>query len=166
MSELERKEPKPFNERLADGKAFEDFASDVLWANGIALGLYKSRAKQWRVGESRLGAEIKYDSEDNQEKYGNVFIEFEERRDESGEWRPCGIDDPLEPWLYVVGNWHRIFIFSVRTLRLAWKCGKYKTKDTGTSRGFVMPIPEAKEKCERFLEGSVLSTLYPWHKKP
>lgn len=155
---------KEFREDLKDGQAFEDFCHDVLWSHGIAVGIYKSRAKQWTVGESRLGAEIKFDNK--QDKYGNVFIETRERRttDGASRWRDAGIYDDSKPWLYVVGNFHRIFIFGVRTLQRMHKSGQFLEKKTETSEGFVVPLERARDTAEKYLEGETLSSLLPWHR--
>lgn len=153
-------ETKPFVKRLMDGKSFEDFCNDVLWRNGIALGLYRSKERQWVAGESRLGAEVKYDGE--AAKTGNLFIETEERRDVSGnsEWRPAGIYDQVESWLYVIGNYHCIWIFSTRFLQQLHKTERYRFHSGDTSKGFLLPVTDAEKYYARKIYGQELTSFF------
>lgn len=136
-------ETKPFPKRLSEGHEFEDFCVDVLWDNGIAVLLYRSRQRQWTSGESRLGAEIKLDRQWC--NTGNLFIECEERRNSDGTslWRKAGIYEETQPWLYVIGNERLIWIHGVRILQILHDTKGYKWRETDTAKGFLLPLPDS-----------------------
>jgi hypothetical protein len=130
---------KPFRERLSEGHEFEDFCIDVLWDHGIPLLLYRSKRWQWERGESRIGAEIKLDR--LWKNTGNLFIECEERRSDDGtsNWRPAGIYDAGNPWLYVIGNEEMLWIHGTTWLRLLHTSERYEWRETPTAKGFLLP---------------------------
>lgn len=138
-------ETKPFNERLDEGHKYEDFVADTLWNYGIVLWVYRSKERQWESGESRMGAEIKLDN--RWPETGRLFIECSERRDESGKsiWRPAGIYDKTNPWLYVIGNYTQLWVHGVTTLRLLHEQKRFSEKETPTATGFVIPIADANK---------------------
>ncbi len=153
-------EIKPFHERLADGQEFEDFCMEVLWDNGIALMLYRSKQRQWSCGESKLGGEIKRDGK--WQKTGNLFIECEERRDTNSPWRAAGIYDASKPWLYIIGDEHTIWIHGVTVLQILHKQGCCEWKDTGTAKGFVLPIIDADYYALKIIKLKQKPESQPW----
>jgi hypothetical protein len=147
-----------YHDLYEKGDKFADFANDVLYANGVIVGMYRSRDRQWSVGESRAGMEIKYDEQ--QAKTGNLWIETEEKTDKDNpHWIPSGIHATDNRWLYLIGNYHAIWIFSVTMLRLLQP--KYSAKEIPTSRGFLLSSEDADKYAARVMKGKEFSKL-PW----
>lgn len=154
-------ETKPFRERLSEGHEFEDFCVDVLWDNGIPLLLYRSRQRQWKSGESRIGAEVKLDRK--WQSTGNLFIECEERRnsDGSSQWRPAGIYEDTKPWLYVIGSEAMIWIHGVTILRLLHETGRYEWKQTDTAKGFTLPLADSDKYALKIIKPTIDQPMEP-----
>lgn len=149
---------KFYKEQFERGDKFADFANDILYANGVIIGMYQSKDRQWSVGESRAGVEIKYDEQ--QAKTGNLWIEMAEKTNKDNpEWVPSGIYATDNRWLYVIGNYHAIWIFSVTMLRLLMP--KYPTKEIGTSCAYLLPSADADKYAARAIKEKEFSSL-PW----
>ena len=145
-------------EKYEAGDKFADFANDILYANGVMIGMYRSQNRQWAVGESRAGMEIKYD--ERQATTGNLWIETAEKTDKDNpNWIPSGIYATDNRWLYLIGNYHAIWIFSITMLRLLHP--KYQRKEIGTSQGYLLPCEDADKYAARTLKAQELSRL-PW----
>lgn len=143
--------PPTYQSQLEDGQAYQDFVAEKLYHEGIVLVNFQSRASQLRVGENLLGLEIKYDKQFI--KTGNLYIEIAEKSDASNrQFVTSGIYRDDNTWLYGIGNYDELFLFSKRTLRKVYEHRKRDTdayKETPTSRGFVLPRREAAELAER-----------------
>ena len=138
---------KPFAERLAAGKEFEETASKFLTSLGWPIGLHFSAKGQWEMGESAAHVEIKNDNKFPET--GNLFIETRERRDSSGlsQWRNAGIYDASDPWFFLIGNPSVLWLLSVRWLRLMHQTEKYRKITLETAEGFVIPVTVANHIC-------------------
>ena len=154
-----RQEPTEwYKQKFEEGDKFADFANDVLYANGVIIGMYQSRDRQWSVGESRAGFEIKYDARSSQT--GNLWIETAEKSNkDNSRFVPSGIYATDNRWLYLIGNYHALWVFSVVMLRLIEP--EYESRQIATSRGFLMPTKDADKYAAKVMKGAELSAL-PW----
>lgn len=141
-----------YRKQLEEANKFEDFVTLKLYQVGVVIGLHKSMAYQ-RQGESRAGFEIKYD-----QKYqgtGNLFIETGERATatEGEPLKPSGIHANDNSWIYVIGDYHKLWVFGCKTLgHLQPKYKSAETKaDNGvvTGKGFLMPVKDADKYAEK-----------------
>ncbi len=147
-------------ERYEAGDKFADFANDILYANGVIIGMYHSKDRQWSVGESRAGMEIKYDEQ--RVKTGNLYIETAEKTNkDNAAFVQSGILSTDNRWLYLIGDYHAIWIFSVTMLRHLRP--KYREIEIGmgTSKGFLLPQKDADKYAARVLKEEEFSLL-PW----
>ena len=130
--------------RMKAGQLYQDFIVDLAWGQGLVIALYSSEEYQKGVGESRTGAEIKYD-----ERYaetGNIYIETAEKAyPRNGEYWPSGIYANEKTWLYLIGDYDIVFIFPKNLLILLDKSNKYQRKQIKTSQGFIIPDCDAKK---------------------
>ncbi len=142
---------KQYEDDFQAGSKFEDFVCDELFKRGLTVVCYQSREYQFKVGENRAGIEIKFDR--NYHKTGNCYIETEERTNTAYNWTKGGIFRKDNSWLYIVGNYQNIFIFSKKQLQdlyfkikkdVAYKGGRLVSPSHGTSLGFVIDMEFAK----------------------
>lgn len=126
---------------------YQDFVVDTMLSMlGFAVVVYSSKAYQQAVGESRTGVEIKNDK--NYAKTGNIYIETAEKdRPRPGPYAPSGIYRDDNTWLYVVGDYDTIFVFSKRFLVSLHQSGKYSRLEnkTKTSEAFLLPERDARK---------------------
>ena len=149
---------KEYYEKLEEGWKFEDFVTEVLYFNGIIIGLYRGRSMQSRVGESRAGVELKYDMKAAQT--GNLYIEISEKTDEDDkEFFPSGIYASGNSWIYIIGNYHILYIFATATLRLLHSQNRYKEVGIPTSNGFLLPRIDAEKYAAKIIDKDFLSSL-------
>jgi len=128
-----------YESNLAEAQKFEDFASNKLHSIGISIGVFRSKHFQIMYGESRAGFEIKYDTK--RIGTGNLFIETEERPSIKHNFKPSGPFHSDNSWMYVIGDYHKIWIFSCNELRRLAR--EYKFKQTPTAKGFLLPVTDA-----------------------
>jgi hypothetical protein len=127
---------------LAEAKDFEDFVFDtMLHEKRLVAGGYKSRHYQVLHGESLTGVEVKNDKLFRE--YGNLFIEFAEKCHENAEEKPAGIYHESDPWLFAIGDYSTLWVFATSTLRNLHDAGQCQTRETATSRGFLLPLEKA-----------------------
>lgn len=137
-----------------EGLQFQDFVGDLLMNElGFPLTSYCSAKYQWNRGENRQGVEIKLDTRcAGPTETGNISFEVAEKKnDDVDHWTKSGILRDDNSWLYVQGNYHRVFVFGKATLSLIYLKG-YQGKarevknhnGTSTIRAFLMPIAEAE----------------------
>lgn len=138
-------ETKPVNwrenyaENLELGKEYQDFVSDVLSQHGLLVNAYSSRKYQLK-GEGTGGIEIKFDRRFSET--GNLYIELSEKRNPSNlHYFPSGVQRDDNTWLYAIGDYNIIFIFSKKQLKGLRV--KFKNIEIATSRGYLMPYAEA-----------------------
>lgn len=143
-----------------EAEEFQDFVVDVcLERLGLAIVQYTSRKYQFEIGESRTGVEIKKDR-----KYaetGRLFIETEERKFPWLNYTASGIYRKDNSWLYIIGNYDILYIFSKKLLRQIIAKAKlpnskphYDIIEIGakTSRGFCLPKKDAERYAVEFIE--------------
>jgi len=127
--------------KMESAMMFQDFVVDVSWNMlGLAIVQYSSKQYQYAVGESKTGCEIKFDMK--YEKTGNLYIETGEKAEpREGDYFPSGIYREDNTWLYIIGNYERIFYCPKNILQILHKTGKYRQveNDTKTSIGFLVP---------------------------
>lgn len=130
---------------------FQDFVAHVLLRElGIALTVHNSRRYQFEHGETRQGIEIKHDKQMAQT--GNLWIETKEKAEpRSGEYAPAGIYRNDNSWLFVIGDYHRLFVFSKKVLCWLAQDRSFQTleNNTRTSIGFLLPVDVAKQYAEK-----------------
>lgn len=141
------------NNKIESGQLYQDFVVDCCWnLLGLAVVQYTSKVYQHNVGDSKTGVEIKHD-----EKYastGNLWIEVGEKaRPRGGSYAPSGINRTDNTWLYVIGNYNVIFIFSKRLLAALASSGRYELRENGTktSEGYLLPGSDAEKYAAQIL---------------
>jgi hypothetical protein len=147
---------------LEVGHEFQDFIVERLTLDmGISISLYQSKKYQFGKGESLQGVEIKYDSRStgdctyNKEctPSGNVAIEVAEKtRSNNLNWVDSGIYRLDNSWLYIIGNYHQVWVFAKKDLIGLHKSNKYKTvKTLPTMKSMLLPIAVADKYCAKKL---------------
>ena len=139
-----------YKEKLQQGLEFQDFVTNILIKElGIALSTYNSKKYQLK-GENKQGIEIKFDNK--HKETGNVYIEISEKSNpdnvafvESGIYR----DD--NTWLYVIGNYKILYIFSKKFLKKLHETGKCREVAIPTSKGFLLTMDQVKKYCIKIL---------------
>ena len=129
-------------ECLEAGLSYQDFVIDRLYEVGIPLISYSSKKYQTLIGENKAGIEIKFDRKFRET--GNFYIETAEKSNARNiDYVPSGIFRSDNTWLYIIGDYQTIYVFSKEQLK---KCkDKYRQVETPTSRGFLIPVDEALE---------------------
>lgn len=144
-----------YREMLEVGGEFQDFVIDLLLRElGLAISMYSSRRYQATRGESAQGVEIKFDRKLHET--GNLYIEVAEKtRPENPDWVPSGIYRNDNSWLYAIGDYTILYLFSKKWLQRLHASGKYDviTIDRGTSRGFLLRDAEKKLAMKEILTG-------------
>ena len=142
-----------YKNKLESGQLYQDFVVDCCWELlGLAVVQYSSKVYQQLKGESRTGVEIKHD-----EKFastGNLYIEVGEKAMfRGGDFTDSGIERGDNTWLYVIGNYDTIFIFSKSLLKAMYRSGRYRVFEIsmGTSRGFLVPKADAEKYAAQIL---------------
>ena len=123
---------------LEKGLQFQDFITDILLKElGISLSTYSSQKYQNLKGENKQGFEIKFD--DKYKDTGNVYIEVAEKSNPLNEnFISSGIYRNDNTWLYLIGDYKEIFIFSKKHLKLMYESKKYKEVIISTSKGMLI----------------------------
>ncbi len=140
---------------LRRGQEFQDhvvelFARELF----IPLSCFSHPKKQDEMGENLQGIEIKFD--DRLRETGNLFIEYRERSGPTSEWHDSGILGRPHVWGFAIGDYQRVFFFSVRLLVNLKNTGKYKDVSGSTARGYILPQADAEKYATLFLPGPVL----------
>lgn len=140
---------------LEEAWKYQDFITEQLFKIGISVNAYQSVDYQLEHGESASGIEIKNDKQ--MAKTGNVYIEFSQTTLRGSTNRDSGINQKDDSWLYVIGDYQKIFIFGKNQLRSLldkvqkkpkyfWETYQIRTSchknENGeiTSNGLVIPI--------------------------
>lgn len=133
-----------YKEKLEQGLTYQDFVVEKLYEIGLPLISYSSKKYQALIGENKIGIEIKND--DKFAETGNFYIETAEKSDANNlNWIPSGIYRNDNSWLYILGNYNEIYIFSKKQLILIHKTGKYKEVEIPTSKGYLLPMDKAEK---------------------
>lgn len=132
---------------LEKGLQFQDFITDILLKElGISLSTYSSQKYQNLKGENKQGFEIKFD--DKYKDTGNVYIEVAEKSNPLNEnFISSGIYRNDNTWLYLIGDYKEIFIFSKKHLKLMYESKKYKEVIISTSKGMLIKKEDAEKYC-------------------
>jgi hypothetical protein len=132
---------------LEKGLQFQDFITDILIKElGISLSTYSSQKYQNLKGENKQGFEIKFD--DKYKDTGNVYIEVAEKSNPLNEnFISSGIYRNDNTWLYLIGDYKEIFIFSKKHLKLMYESKKYKEVIISTSKGMLIKKEDAEKYC-------------------
>ena len=139
-----------YKEKLEEGLEYQDFVSEVLYKIGIPLFSYNSKKYQIKHGENKLGIEIKFDNKSAET--GNIYIEIAEKSNPANaNFVLSGIYRNDNTWLYVIGNYKKVFIFSKTILKLLHKGNRYKNVQTDTSRGFLLPLKDAEKYASKII---------------
>ena len=140
-----------YAEKLQIGLEYQDFISEILCQNGIVIMNYVSQKYQFNSGENKIGIEIKYDNKFRDT--GNLYIELKEKKHPSNEnYIPSGINRRDNTWLYIIGDYKTIYIFSKNLLlQLAKKYNEIENA-THTSIGFLLPIVEAEKYSAKIIK--------------
>ena len=142
-----------YKEKLKEGLHFQDYVIEELYKIGLPLISYSSKEYQNMIGENKAGMEIKYDKRFRDT--GNLYIEIAEKSNPQNiNFVPSGIYRNDNTWLYVIGDWETIYIFSKKQLVFLDQKKKFKEVEIDTSRGYLFPI----EKAEEFY---ALKIIYP-----
>lgn len=137
-----------YSTQLEKGQHYQDYVAWRLGAEGIVLNNYQTRQAQWAHGENALGMEIKFD--DKFDQTGNLWIEVAEKTDAAKlHWVESGIFRNDRAWLYAIGNYVEMFIFSIKRLQDISR--QYKVIENGlkTSRGFLLGRINAADMADR-----------------
>jgi len=138
-----------YKNKLEEGLQFQDRVTKELYQRGIVVIGYASQKYQNGCGENMLGAEIKRDGMFRDT--GNLYIETAEKTNPSNEnYIPSGIHRKDNSWLFVIGDEETIYIFSTKYLRILEY--KFEKRIKTTSKGFLIPLPEAEKYCIRKIE--------------
>lgn len=132
---------KYYSGMLEAALRFQDFVTELLYAEGVPLVAFSSKQKQLS-GENKAGIEIKLDQ--LMDKTGNIYIETSEKSNpKKQQYTPSGIYRDDNTWLYAIGNYSTVYIIPKKYLKML--DGKYRTTKTPTSTGFLMPLADAEK---------------------
>ena len=136
---------KYYREKLEEGQQYQEFVTEKLYDIGLPIIGYSSKKYQFMIGENKCGFEIKLDN--NISKTGNIYIEVSEKSNEKNDnYVASGIYRNDNTWLYIIGNYEKIYIFSKKHLRIVEENKTFRTVETKTSQGFLIPAIYAEEK--------------------
>jgi ribosomal protein L37AE/L43A len=150
--------------KYIEGLEYQDFIAEKFYEIGIPIVSYGSKKYQYTKGENRNGIEIKYDMKFKDS--GNLYIEIAEKQNENNEnYVTSGIFRNDNSWLYVIGDYEEIFIFGKKHLQAIYKQNRYKEVETPTSKGFLLPVKDAKNgiavhviRCEIVVEKEIIKS--------
>ena len=131
-----------YRQKLEEGLCYQDFVVEQLYGAGIPLISYSSKKYQNLIGENKAGIEIKFDQKFRET--GNFYIETAEKsRAENPFYVASGIYRNDKTWLYLIGNYSSIYVFSKRQLQMV--ADKHRKVQTATSQGFLLPVDYAEK---------------------
>ena len=140
-----------YSEMLEKGLKYQDFVTELFYENGIPLITFQSKSSQ-TTGENKAGIEIKFD--DMLEKTGNLYIETKEKTNpKNPNYIPSGIYRDDNTWLYAIGNYTVVYVFSKKRLKKAHASNAYRQVESGTktSIGFLIPENVAVKSADKIL---------------
>jgi len=128
------------------GMEFQDFVCCELAKQGIVLQNLASKKMQFEVGENLQGFEIKLDRRCTDT--GRLSIEVAEKSHAGmPNYTPSGIYRKDNTWLYIQGNYKRLYIFGVGFLRRLYESGKMGENTQPTIKAFFLPLDKADIYC-------------------
>ena len=132
-----------YREKLNMGIEYQDWVVEQLYSAGLPIISYSSKKYQYTIGENKAGLEIKYDT--NWQRTGNLYIEIAEKSNKDNLYFvESGIYRSDNTWLYLIGDYSKIFILSKKHLKYLHKRSKYREVETGTSKGYLLPVVDAE----------------------
>ena len=143
-----------YKDKLEQGLEYQDFITDLLLKEvSLPISSYASRRYQAKRGENAQGVEIKHDS--RMSETGNVYIEIAEKtHPDNPNFIQSGVYREDNTWLYVMGDYTVVYIFSKKFLRLMHETGKYREVETippgeikPTSKGFLLNKDQTERYC-------------------
>lgn len=142
----------PTGESIRVAEEFQDFVMQVLWQRmGFPVSVYTSRKYQWAHGESLQGVEIKFDGRCLET--GRLSIEIAEKNNESvNQWTASGIYSPHQSWMYVQGNFNRLYVFATRHLLAAHQSRRDTEHEWKTVRKFYLTLQDADRLAIQFFD--------------
>lgn len=138
------------NEKFEKAKEYQDFVCEYLAQNyGIVISIYSSKKYQ-KFGESIQGFEIKFDM--LRKETGNLYIELGEKaKPRPGAYHPSGINANDNSWLYCIGDYDILYLFSKKQLKTILKKKLYykyiSNNNTMTSEGYLLNTEQAEKYC-------------------
>jgi len=148
-----------YKHKLETGLEWQDFVTRLLYRHGLPLVTHASKKMQIQYGENLAGIEIKHDEE--AQRTGNLYIETDEKsHPDRPSYTRSGIYRTDGSWLYAIGSRDiGLFIFGMRTLQRMEQhrvAGSFRFRRvcTPTSKGFLVPLEDARAIAERFLEAT------------
>ena len=140
-----------YNEMLQKGLHYQDFVVEELYKIGLPIISYSSKQFQNMIGENKAGLEIKLDQ--NFRKTGNLYIEYAEKTNKDNtNFVNSGILRSDNTWLYLIGDYDTIFIFSKKQLIMLLNSNTIKKVQTATSKGMLLDLKTSDKYCIRTIE--------------
>ena len=140
-----------YEEKLKQGLEYQDFVSEQLYKIGLPIFNYASKKYQIQKGENKLGIEIKLD--DKYKITGNLYIELSEKSKKENEFFILsGINRNDNCWLYIIGDYEIIYIFTKKQLKELYKTGQYMEVEIPTSKGFLLPKLDAEKYAAKIIK--------------
>lgn len=133
-----------YQNKLEEGKQFEDHVKRIFFER-FAIDLdFTGKDNQVNIGETLQGIEVKYDG--RFKETGNIYIEVAEKsHPDNQEYVVSGVFRDDNTWLYVIGDYDTLYIFSKKHLKLLKDgCNPVVTP---TSMGFLVPKQLAEKEC-------------------
>jgi len=135
-----------YKNMLQKGLHYQDFVVEELYKIGLPIISYSSKEYQAMIGENKAGFEIKLDQKFRET--GNIYIEYEEKSDASKlNYVKSGILRNDNTWLYIIGDYTEIFIFSKKQLIMLLASDKIKKVITPTSKGMLLDVKTSEKYC-------------------
>jgi hypothetical protein len=133
-----------YTDKLAEGQKFEEYIKKVFFERFTIYLDFTGKENQIKIGETLQGIEVKFDNK--YKETGNVYIEVAEKTNpDNPEYVKSGIYREDNTWLYVIGDYQTLYMFSKKHLKLLKD--KCQSVITPTSMGFLVPEELAKKEC-------------------
>lgn len=134
------KRPTTFKE----GIEFQDFVCKKLAERHVILQNLASKKYQFEIGENLQGFEIKFDGRCTETFRLSIEV-AEKSRADMPDWTPSGIMRKDNTWLYVQGNYIKIFVFAKNWLQRVYKSkSQDDIEDKKTIKTFYLSFQEAE----------------------
>ena len=142
-----------YQAQLQEGQKFQDYCA-YLFQKKLNIGIvnFQTQEYQYKFGENIQGVEIKFDNVF--QTTSNLWIEIAERHNPSNPYLDSGIFRKDNSWLYCIGNYEVIYIFSKNLLILLFQTNRYPVIENKlmTSRGFLLPKSDANKYAANKIE--------------
>ena len=131
-----------YSDMLQKGEEFQKHVQAVLFDKyALALDFTKGDPQNY-IGETLQGIEVKYDM--MFEKSGNLWIEIAEKTDpKNPNYVNSGIMRDDNSWLFIIGDYKKLFVFTIKDLRMEVHSHEIRENNMKTSMGYLLPEDEA-----------------------